>query len=95
MPPSNNLGNISFSFIFTESKLSLNIVFVSLSIFLIAAVSLSKASVRSLYCSSNSSFLFDSSAISSGAARLIAPSLIILVSTSVNLSSISSNVVFS
>ena len=95
IPPPNNLGNISLSLEFTASKLSLNIVLVSLSIFFIASVSLSSASTRSSYCSSSSSFLFDSSEISSGAARFMAPSLIILASVSISLSSISSNVVFS
>jgi len=76
-PPPNNIGNISFNLVLTALKLSSNLDLVSISIFLIALVSLSKASVSSSYCSSSLSFLLDSSAISSGAAKLIAPNLII------------------
>ena len=88
-PPPKRIGKTSFNLVFTASKLSLNLNLVSTSIFLIAFVNLSKASVSSSYCSSSFSPRFDSSAISSGAARLMAPSLIIFACISVRWSWIS------
>ena len=49
IPPPNNLENTSFIRLLIASKLSWNLVFVSESMVLIAPVSFSRASVKSLY----------------------------------------------
>ena len=84
-PPLKSLGKISWSFLSTFSKVSLNLSFVSLSIFLIASSRELRAATKSSFCIDKYDFLSSYSLNWSIAARFIGPILSIADDNSASL----------